>query len=83
VTLVSPGFLLPQLMLSQVLHNWIGTEVVFHSPEVLRSRGERFVDLGGVSRLRAQGDPVLGPMEGPHSHFYWSGSSRGSQETAI
>ena len=40
VTLVSPGFLLLQLMLSQVPSDWIGTEVVFHSPEVLRSRGE-------------------------------------------
>jgi hypothetical protein len=36
-------------------------EVVFHSPEVLRSRGEYSVDLGGVCRLCAQGDLVLGP----------------------
>lgn len=36
------------LMLSQVLRNWIGTEAVFHSPEVLRSHGESFRDLGGV-----------------------------------
>jgi hypothetical protein len=28
------------LMLSQVLHGWIGTEVVFHSPVVLRLHGE-------------------------------------------
>ena len=28
------------LMLSQVLCDWIGTEVVFHSLVVLRSRGE-------------------------------------------
>jgi hypothetical protein len=60
VTLVSPGFLLSQLMLSQVSHDWIGTEVVFHSPEVLRSREECSVDLGGVLRLRAQCDLVLG-----------------------
>ena len=36
------------LMLSQVLHDWIGTEVVFHSPVVLRLRGESSRDLGGV-----------------------------------
>ena len=34
-------------------------EVVFHSPEVLRSRGESCGDLGGVQKLRAQGTPVL------------------------
>jgi hypothetical protein len=28
------------LTLSQVLRDWVGTEVVFHSPVVLRSRGE-------------------------------------------
>jgi hypothetical protein len=28
------------LVLSQVLRDWIGTEVVFHSLVVLRSRGE-------------------------------------------
>ena len=33
------------LMLSQVLHDWNGTEVVFHSPEVLRSCGESSRDL--------------------------------------
>jgi hypothetical protein len=60
VALVSQGFLLPQLMLSQVPSDWIGTEVVFHSPEFLRSRGECSGDLGGVRRLRAQGDRVLG-----------------------
>ena len=42
------------LMLSQVLHDWIETEVVFHSPEVLRLCGESSRDLGGVCRLRAQ-----------------------------
>jgi hypothetical protein len=36
------------LMLSQVPHDWIGTEVVFHSPVVLRSHGESSRDLGGV-----------------------------------
>jgi hypothetical protein len=28
------------LVLSQVLRDWIGTDVVFHSPVVLRSRGK-------------------------------------------
>jgi hypothetical protein len=35
------------IMLSQVPSDWNGTEVVFHSPEVLRSRGESSRDLGG------------------------------------
>jgi hypothetical protein len=48
-------------MLSQVLHDWFGTEVVFHSPEVLRSPGESSRDLGGVHQLCVQGDPVLAP----------------------
>ena len=47
------------LMLSLVQHDWIGTEVVFHSPEVLRSHGESSGDLGGVRRLCAQGVSVL------------------------
>jgi hypothetical protein len=34
-------------------------EVVFHSPEVLTSRGESCGDLGGVHRLCAQGALVL------------------------
>jgi hypothetical protein len=34
-------------------------EVVFHSPEVLRSRGESCGDLGDVCRLRTQGASVL------------------------
>jgi hypothetical protein len=33
-------------MLSQVPHDWNETEVVFHSPEVLRSHGESSKDLG-------------------------------------
>ena len=36
------------LMLSQFLLDWIGTEVVLHSPEVLRSSGESSRDLGGI-----------------------------------
>ena len=47
------------LMLSQVPSDWIGTEAVFHSPEVLGSHGESSRDLGVVCRLRAQGDQVL------------------------
>ena len=34
-------------------------EVVFHSPEVLRSRGGSFENLGGVQKLHTQGTPVL------------------------
>jgi hypothetical protein len=34
-------------------------EVVFHSPEVLRSHGGSFEDLRGVLRLHAQGALVL------------------------
>jgi hypothetical protein len=49
------------LMLSQVLGDWIGTEVVFHTPVVLRSHGESSRDPRGVQRLHAQGDPVLVP----------------------
>ena len=36
-------------------------EVVFHSPEVLRSHGEYSGDLGVVHRLCAQGALVLVP----------------------
>ena len=39
--------------------DWNGTDVVFHSPVVLRLHGEYSRDLGGVSQLRAQGDLVL------------------------
>ena len=42
------------LMLSQVPRDWIGTEVVLHSPGVLRSSGESSRDLGGVCWLLAQ-----------------------------
>jgi hypothetical protein len=37
------------LMLSQVPRDWNGTEVVFHSPVVLRFRGESSRDLRRVS----------------------------------
>ena len=41
------------LMLSQVPSDRNGKEVVFHSPVVLRFRGESSKDLGGVCRLLA------------------------------
>ena len=47
------------LMLSQVLCDWNGTEVVFHSLVVISSRGKSSRDVEGVHRLRAQGDLVL------------------------
>jgi hypothetical protein len=46
-------------MLSQVLCDWNGTEVVFHSLVVISSRGKSSRDVEGVHRLRAQGDLVL------------------------
>ena len=41
------------------VRNCLLAEVVIHSPEVLRSRGESCEDLGGVCRLRAQGALVV------------------------
>jgi hypothetical protein len=38
-----PGSLLPYFPQSQVPRNWIGAGAVFHSPEVLGSRGESCV----------------------------------------
>ena len=55
------GWFSASLMLSQVLRDWIGTEVVFYSPVVLRSHGESSRDRGGVCRLCPQGDLVLVP----------------------
>ena len=49
------------LMLSHVQRDWIGTEVVFHSPVVLRLCGESSRDLEGVCQLCSHGDPVLAP----------------------
>ena len=48
-------------MLSQVPHDWNGTEVLFHSQVVLSSHEESSQDLEGVCGLHAQGDPVLEP----------------------
>ena len=57
------------LMLSQVPRDWIETEVVFHSPEVLRSCGESSSDLGDVCQLCAHGDTVLTPTRRSSYHF--------------
>jgi hypothetical protein len=38
-----PGSLLPYFLQSQVPRDWIGADAVFHSPEVLESRGESCV----------------------------------------
>ena len=46
-------------------HDWIGTDVVFHSPVILRLHGESSRDLGGVHRLLALGDWVLVPTGRP------------------
>jgi hypothetical protein len=53
-----PGSLLPYVLQSQVLRNWIGAGAVFHSPEVLGSRGEsRVGPFGCWARLCWQGSP--------------------------
>jgi hypothetical protein len=55
-----PGSLLPYVPQSQVLCNWIGAGAVFHSPEVLGSRGESCVGPCGCwARLCWQGSPGL------------------------
>jgi hypothetical protein len=48
-------------MVSLVPCDWNGTDVVFHSPVVLRSSGGTSQVLGGVCQLHAQGAPVLVP----------------------
>jgi hypothetical protein len=51
-----PGSLLPYVPQSQVLRDWIGAGAVFHSPEVLGSRGEsRVGPCGCWARLCWQG----------------------------
>ena len=42
------------LLLTQAQHNWIGTDVVFHSPVILRSRGESSGDCEIICQVRAQ-----------------------------
>ena len=55
-----PGSLLPYVLQSQVPRDWIGAGAVFHSPEVLGSRGESRVGLCGCwARLCWQGSPGL------------------------
>jgi hypothetical protein len=56
-------------MQSQVPHDWIGADAVFHSPEVLRSRGGCCGLLAGVSRLCALATPVLLGPEGSYKHY--------------
>jgi hypothetical protein len=46
-------------LLSQARHNWIGTDVVFHSPLILRSCAESSGDQGTVRWVCAQGGPEL------------------------
>jgi hypothetical protein len=46
------------LLFSQVLCDWIGTDIVFHSPVILRSCGESSRDRGGIRQLFALGDQV-------------------------
>jgi hypothetical protein len=56
----SPGSLLPYVPQSQVPRDWIGAGAVFHSPEVLGSRGEsRVGPCGCWARLCWQGSPGL------------------------
>ena len=57
VPLLRPGFLLPELMQSQVQRDWIGAEAVFHSPEVLRSRLKGLVGTLRVSAYSASNVP--------------------------
>ena len=56
----SPGSLLPYVPQSQVPRDWIGAGAMFHSPEVLGSRGEsRVGPCGCWARLCWQGSPGL------------------------
>jgi hypothetical protein len=56
----SLGSLLPYVPQSQVPRDWIGAGAVFHSPEVLGSRGEsRVGPCGCWARLCWQGSPGL------------------------
>jgi hypothetical protein len=55
-----PGSLLPYVLQSQVPRDWIGAGAVFHSPEVLGSRGESCVGPCGCwARLCWQSSPGL------------------------
>jgi hypothetical protein len=61
------------LMLSQVPRGWIGTEIVFHSPVVLRSCGESSRGPWGCPPTPCPGDPVLAPTGRLpfHSFFFF------------
>ena len=48
-------------LLSQDGNNWIGTDVVFYSPVILRSSRESSGDRGGICWLCSLGDLVLVP----------------------
>ena len=62
----SPGSLLPYVPQSQVPHDWIGAEAVFHSPKVLESRGESCVVPCGC-----QATPLVWyPGAGEYPIFY-------------
>jgi hypothetical protein len=55
-----PGSLLPYVLQSQISCDWIGAGAVFHSPEVLGSRGESCVGPCRCwARLCWQGSPGL------------------------
>jgi hypothetical protein len=57
VPLTRPGYLLPYLMQSQVQRDWIGAEAVFHSPEVLGSRGGSCVGPCGCPETQRARNP--------------------------
>ena len=61
MSLWSGRALVSLFLLSQACHNCIGTNVVFHSPVILRSCGESSRDRRGVERLRALDEPVVVP----------------------
>ena len=55
-----PGSLLPYLLQSQVPRDWIGAEAVFHSSEVLGSRGGSFVGPCGCPETLQARHPSAG-----------------------
>ena len=61
------------LLLSQACHNLIGTDVVFHSPVILRSHGESCVNCEGVCQFRTQGDTDLVLVPNGRDFCPWSG----------
>jgi hypothetical protein len=68
----SLGSLLPYVQQSQVPRDWIGAGAMFHSPEVLGSRGEsRVGPCGCWARLCWQGSPGL-ESSGRHNSVLFS-----------